>query len=372
MWTERKLVKFENLYDSSHQDNAMHARGEFLRLFPKERLGRLSLRQYAIGRGEPTFCNYVEVKTRDWALIQGATALKFGVYFGRTSHDAARKYRFAKKFGQSEAEAFRGVKRALKELVHLGGQKTLDFRAIDANPLSQLFKAKILSLYFPDKFVAVCSAEHLDGFSEILKIQHSYVSEIQHRLAEEKSKDPRTRAWSAPKFMKFLYQTFLPEFHSAQPKVERPKKRKPRRVNFEDLQNRRNEIGRMAEEFALTWERERLIGDQMGNLADQILDCRDRPAYGYDFQSYNSPRSSRFIEVKAVAKVHRDSAYRFFLSENEKAVSVGNDCRNNYFFYLVFFEGGQPTQIHTVLASELYKNAELSPSAFIVRFEYQI
>ena len=39
-----------------------------------------------------------------------------------------------------------------------GGQH----EAFDANRLSQMFNAKILSLYFPNRFLAVCSKEALE------------------------------------------------------------------------------------------------------------------------------------------------------------------------------------------------------------------
>jgi hypothetical protein len=60
------------------------------------------------------------------------------------------------------------VRAALLDLVALGATKNLDFAAIDANPLSQMFKAKILSLYYPERFLAVCSSEHLEMLGEIL------------------------------------------------------------------------------------------------------------------------------------------------------------------------------------------------------------
>jgi len=34
-------------------------------------------------------------------------------------------------------------------------ENTPDFSALDENPLSQMFKAKILSLYFPERFLNV-------------------------------------------------------------------------------------------------------------------------------------------------------------------------------------------------------------------------
>jgi hypothetical protein len=87
--------------------------------------------------------------------------------------------------------------------------KSLRFADIDENPLSQLFKAKILSLYFPDKYLNVCSAEHIEELSEKLGLpSDTFVSEQQHQLLQAAWKTPITSNWSNPKIMTFLYNTF--------------------------------------------------------------------------------------------------------------------------------------------------------------------
>lgn len=152
------LRTFDASYDVTREDMAFQVRGEFLQAFPKERLNRLSLDEYVIGHQKPTFCAYVEAKTRSWANIQGSTADKFGIYFGKTKSDPNKIYRFTRKYGETKDQAFQAVKAALLDLVRLGGEQIIDFSAIDANPLSQMFKAKILSLYYPDHFLNVCRA----------------------------------------------------------------------------------------------------------------------------------------------------------------------------------------------------------------------
>ncbi|MGB6657947.1 MAG: hypothetical protein WBE90_02330, partial [Xanthobacteraceae bacterium] len=134
------------------------SRGAFLRAFPISRLAHLTLDDYVIGKGTPTFCAYVEAKTKPWANILGATATKFGIYFGKTKSDATMRYRFVKRFKTKE-QAFATVKTNLLELIDAG--RSLRFSDVDENPLSQMFKAKILSLYFPDKYLNVCSKDHI-------------------------------------------------------------------------------------------------------------------------------------------------------------------------------------------------------------------
>lgn len=110
---------------------------------------------------------YVEVKTRYWSAIQGATAFKFGIYFGRVKSDSQEKYQFT---------VFAAVK-GVTELVREGAQNKHDFAVIDGNPLSSMFKAKILSLYFPGRFLAVCNPDHLDllarGLDDLSRSENS-------------------------------------------------------------------------------------------------------------------------------------------------------------------------------------------------------
>lgn len=367
------LRAFEASYDITHEDMAFQVRGEFLQAFPQENLNRISLDRYVIGHQQPTFCAYVEAKTRSWANIQGSTSNKFGIYFGRTKSDPNKIYRFTRKFGETRDQAFRAVKAALLDLLRLGGEQKIDFSAIDANPLSQMFKAKILSLYYPERFLNVCSAEHLAllgnelGFAEDLP-----VSEYQHLLLQAKLSHAITRNWRNPKFMAFLYDTYVHADSNPTSIVQKPRKKSHRKVNFEDVQNQRDAIGKAAEDFALEWERERLSGANLGHLIPKIEDRRDRPGYGYDFLSYSSAKQQRFIEVKSVGKLSGGEGHRFFLSDNEHSISKSAEQCDAYFFYLVFFNGdGEPSELRPILAGDLYKLAEMVPASYVVRFEFK-
>ena len=84
--------------------------------------------------------------------------------------------------------------------------------------------------------------------------------------------------------------------------IEKPRAKRRRRVDFDEIQKQRAEIGRIAEEYALEWEKQRLEGAQLGHLMENIEDRRDC-SYGYDFLSYSAQDEPRYIEVKCVAKL---------------------------------------------------------------------
>lgn len=366
------LSTFEKIFSKIDEDKATQSRDEFLQAFPINRLGKLSIDDYVIGLQTATFCAYVTEKTRYWASIRSSTAIKLGIYFGRTKGDVTKKFRFAKKFGNSQVEAFTTVKAALLDLVQLAASPEISFQAIEKNRLSPMFKAKILSLYFPERFLNVCSAEHLDSLAQKLGVSAGLPkSEIQHRLIGIKNTNLFTRNWSNPKFMSFLYATYINKSDPDNEHIIKPHKQLKQRVNFEDIQKIRSAIGEAAEIFAIEWEKQRLIGAGLTELIADIDDRRDRPGYGYDYLSYSAVGQPRYVEVKAVGSLRNGEGHRLFLSENERGVSLSSEHKDNYFFYLVFFNSQKkPERVVAVPAYELYKTTEITAASYMVRFNF--
>jgi len=368
-FNKSELIEFESAYkmNEDKEENALHARGEFLERFPIATLSSLSIDDYVIGLKKPTFCTLVEVTTRFWARIQGATAAKFGIYFGRTNSDPVHKYRFTRKFGKSRNDAFAAIKGSLLDLVNEGSRRNPNFKKIDDNLLSPMFKAKILSLYFPDKFINVCSHDHLEILAGEFELPEGlYFSEYQNKLLSFKSADPITRDWSYPKYMAFLYRKFI----NAESEPTQKPKALPKKINLKDLQARKDARGKAAEGYAVEWEKKRLNGAGLGHLIKNIENRTDRPGYGYDFLSYSSSKTKRYIEVKSVLKIGKSGTYRFYLSKNEQVVSKSVEHRSNYYFYLVFFDGnGSPVDLYATRAIELYKKAEMDVDSFVVLFQ---
>lgn len=206
---EGTLAKFEKEYCVSHTERAIGEQHEFLKRFPKEVLGALTLGEYVVGRNKPTFCAYVGSRTNTWASTRAGFPSKFGIYFGSEGSDQTKEYRFADKYGRTEKEAFEAVKTALLDLIRKGGEKTPDFIALDSNLMSQTVKAKLLSLYFSETFLAVCSEGHLKRLASIFGFaQGQPLSQYQHLLLRAKHDYGLTSTWSNPKFMAFLYQTY--------------------------------------------------------------------------------------------------------------------------------------------------------------------
>ncbi|AOR59329.1 DUF3883 domain-containing protein [Pectobacterium parmentieri] len=367
------LHTFGKDFDTVYEDKALISRGQFLHAYPLNRLKDITLDEYVIGKGTASFCACVEAKTKAWANMQGATAYKFGVYFGKTKDDLKTQYRFTKKFGKTTNEAFHRVKEALLNLIQAGQSK--NFREIDENPLSQMFKAKILSLYFPDIYLNICSSEHLTEIALKMGIQEQkFVSRYQNLLVENKLANKITKDWSNPKFMSFLYAKFIREDlkKNISITIKKTRKKARRKVNFEDISASRDAIGKMSEEFAIEWERNRLIGLGYQNLVEKIEDRRDTPSYGYDYLSFNTPGHERYIEVKSVGRNRKEECFQFYLSENERSVSISDESSKDYYFYLVFYsKDGNPYDVLAKRAKDFYSNSEMFPCSYVVRFDLE-
>jgi uncharacterized protein DUF3883 len=364
---DTKLKEFDRRFDSSFEDVSAQCRGAFLRAFPMNRLKHLTLGDYVMGKGTPSFCTYVEAKTKPWANILGATAIKFGIYFGKTKSDATMRYRFQKQFNTKE-QAFASVKQNLLDLIEAG--RSQRFSGIDEIRISQTFKGKILSLYFPELYLNVCSEEHIEALSMELSISDNLpVSEQQHLLLQAKLENNITKSWSNPKFMTFLYNTYV-RAANEQKHVSALRKKHHRKVDIDEMLENRKRIGELSEAYALKWEKDRLLGAGHKKLVKLIKDCRNTPGCGYDFLSHTEPGKERLIEVKSAGRIRTASGYRFFLSETEHKTSRTAHLRDSYYFYLVFFDPeGSPFGLRAW--KELYAISDLGPNGYVVSFDWE-
>ena len=364
--------KFNRIYDGQWEDEADMQRGEFLKRFPVKSLPSLTLGNYAIGQNKGrTFCHWAEPGTDKWARITGATASKFGVYFGFAGNGSEERYRYTKKFAGdlplegAQTKVFRNVRTQLLSLVERG--RALDFRSVDLNPLSQMLKAKVLSLYFDDLYLPICSDDILRDVAQELNFDSNSPSAIQHEALLLKQRSPAFRDWSNLKLTDFLLRRVSGELAGAGPPPSSAPPKKPRVPNldfepdFEDMARKAREKGEKSERFALEREESRLRSRGLTALIPKIQDRTKKPRYGYDFESFSSPEQPRYIEVKTF------TASRFFVSANELRIAQDEEKGKRYFFYLVTYDkAGEPDNCLIYRADEVLDWCDLRPQDFMV------
>lgn len=184
---------------------AEERRLDFVNKFAIAKIKDIAIDDYVIGKqSKDSFCYRIENELKALGDIHGATAKKFGIYFNRKMG----RYDSPKKFDQGE-DTFENIKSLIIGLLEDGEGYNLE--GIERNPLSNMFKGKILSTYFPEKFLCIFSNEYLMFFLDSLKIGYDpKISEVYKRnlLLEFKNKDKEMKNWTVAEFSKYLHNKF--------------------------------------------------------------------------------------------------------------------------------------------------------------------
>ncbi|MCF6130889.1 DUF3883 domain-containing protein [Flavobacterium wongokense] len=339
----------------------------FTRYFTSRKIAEMDIDEFVIGKGEHTFCRKIERDLNELGMIIGSTAFKFGVYFGRTKTDPEHIYRNTKIWGQNEDESFANIAPAIVKLIKDGADENI--KEIINSKLSPMFKGKILSTYYPERYLNVFSDDHLKYFlksfdldtAQTLKANPVVKREL---LLEMKNNDPVMKNWSIDLFMVFLYD-FYPKRPIKNPKpipdiledyyepnfptnpiasevelnilpfeIVDSGSRNPRgntKPDYEKLARLNKKLGDRGEKVVMDFEKRRLAKREFCNKIKRV--SLESDTYGYDILSFedNDEEIKRYIEVKATrAKVGNAN---FFLTINELKTAKEKE---NYFIYLVY------------------------------------
>lgn len=347
-------------------------RDDFAKYYSQERIEKMPMDDYVLGKGHShekfNFCYTLERQLDGLGRIVGSTAQKLGIYYGVTKSDTEYKYRYTKKFGKSEKEAFSNIKEAIIELINFGKGENLP--EIVKNKISPMFKGKILCTYFPDRYLNVFSDEHLTYFlvqlnldtPELLKSNAVYKREV---LTAFKNEDTVMKEWPLDIFSHFLYS-----YYPQRPTDKKPKKKpnkildeyvnpefpayyqtqwvelkmqdpgeaskkgtKPRgggNPDYEKEARKMKRLGDRGEKLVMEMEVKRLQELNLPDLAAQVKKA-EFDYVGYDIQSFETNGEPRYIEVKATRS--KVGTANFFLSENE--LTKAEELKN-YYIYMVY------------------------------------
>lgn len=394
-------VGFEKIRSDviSDANELFELRKIFTKDFSKERINSLSIDEFVSGKGSPSFCNRIENDLNDWGNIHGSTAKKFGLYYGVLGKDKVKKYRIGKAiFGSSVDKAFKNVKSYIVELL----ENNNDLDLLKTNPISPMFKGKILSVYYPEKFLNIFSARHLNHFINYLSLENNSKSELdkQNKLLEFKQNDLVMKHWSIFEFSKFLYESFgspnneindsklanelkgfkLKDF----PPIETVKfefidletdeaidsnsnsRKKSKKIDYSSQSKKFKRIGDRGEQIVVMAERQILTKNKRHDLAQKVDQISIRDDYvGYDIQSYDIDGKVKYIEVKSTIKPVGFS--NIFISANELEVA---ECTKNYYFYIVYNVADKTPKIWKIESSKLLsdENIKLKPDSYSVHF----
>lgn len=371
-------------------------RKKFVADYPIQKLKFLSKEEYVIGKQDhSTFCYRIENELNEWGNIHGSTAKKFGLYFGTLGNDQESKYRIGKKsFGVETDEAFKNI---ISSIVDLIDNKD-NLNSLKKNLISPMFKGKILSVYFPDKFLNIFAATHLDYFINVLGLTNFSRHELdkQNLLLDYKNSDPIMKNWSVYEYSKFLYTSFkspnndlddkkLPELlkklkEKDFPPIEKikaeyvdltteefsstSKRGKPGTIDYIERGKRNKKIGDRGEQIVLQAEKKFLRDNKRYDLANKVDPVyRKNDSAGFDILSYDLDEKEKLIEVKTtLGKVGKSSLY---VSANELEKSMDKE---NYYFYIVYEADSLSPKIWRVKSENLLNDQYIKKEPILFRF----
>lgn len=187
-------------------------REAFVKEYSIDRIKGLTLDEYVCGKKKAgnedysTFCYRIENKLKELGSMKGGYSLKFGIYFSNESHN----YKFLTKFGTSADEAFFNVKESIVSL--LNDAEKENFKAIEDNPLSDIFKYKLISTYYPERYLPIFNIKHIEIFLDELGVSYSKgetFMEKQEKLRLYKENNSLFKSWSLTTYIRFLYDSIL-------------------------------------------------------------------------------------------------------------------------------------------------------------------
>jgi len=210
---EEKIKTFSTQIEESRQreKELEGLRKVFVEDYNIKNIIKMKKEDYVVGLGrKDTFCYRIENELQELGNIHGSSSSKFGIYYGKRGSDTEEKYRTAKtKFGEDPDEAFEKIKEEISLLIVAGKEENINY--IRKSKIAPMFRGKILSTYFPNKYLPIFSEPHLDYF--IAKLGLSIEEgeddiDKQLKLLDLMDNHPVMKKWSIHNFANFLYTMY--------------------------------------------------------------------------------------------------------------------------------------------------------------------
>lgn len=376
--------------------NASNLREKFLRIFPIEKIKHMTLNEYVSGKPQ-SFCYWLDTALKDLGNISNSSfaSKKFGVYY----NNSQKKYISLSKYGKNPEEAFENIKGEIMLLLEAGRKENIS--AIKTNKLSPMFKGKILSTYFPEKYLNVFSDVHLDHFMKYLKVYTSEKInsvEKRDRLLKVKNAHHIMKNWSIEEFSIFLYEYFpkrptlkrdlptelqeyaddaypeidtiepifiTPDFNEIIKKEGRTNTQPTKKKTDYDASNRKNrKLGNQGEIIVLKAEQLKLKEIGRHDLAVKVRQVSiDNDNLGYDIESFDECGQPKFIEVKSTKA--KGPSVSFHITSNE--YSKNTDYHNHYVYLVLKADTCFPEIIDLTKLSDIDESKiSFKPESYLV------
>ena len=195
-------------------DKRETGRLSFISKFPLNTIKDLSIDQYVQGTDENSFCYWLEFKKILFG-IGGGNASKFGVYKAKDGNYYSSYGKNKKQLtGEELEDFFSNIKSGILQALEYTSNDQIDkIKTIDI-PLWNMVLQKILSVYYPDKFITIGSPDVLIECARDIKIEGIELKpensiQINYECKKALSTLPEFKEWSYEEIGTFIWETYL-------------------------------------------------------------------------------------------------------------------------------------------------------------------
>lgn len=208
----RKLTDFDYMLSSyiNEEDKLEQLRLPFTKTFTIEYIkNNMKIDNFVVGKkNKNSFCYRLEFELDKLGSMKGSNSKKFGIYYSQQKQD----YVVTKAWQRNNVnQSFTDLKAEIVKIIDLG-KKDNTSKEIDAIPLSDIFKYKILSVYYPYKYLNIFAKEpltyFLSQFYQTKDLKNMSIYELQKMLIDMKRKDKALKNWSNIEYGNYLYYLF--------------------------------------------------------------------------------------------------------------------------------------------------------------------
>lgn len=193
-----------------------NGRKSFVEKFPLEEIKNLTIDQYVQGTDKNSFCYWLEFKKILFG-IGGGNASKFGLYKSKDSNYYTGNAKSKIQLAADELNIhFDKIIGGIVEALTLTEKdKIEEIKELDI-PIWNMVLQKILSLYYPDKFITIGASNILIDFANDIDLQNVDLSpnnliEINYECKKALDKVDPFNNWEYEKVGNFIWENFHPE-----------------------------------------------------------------------------------------------------------------------------------------------------------------
>lgn len=191
-----------------HWNEHVWKREEFVKRFSREKIASMSIEDYVVGHGDnTTFCYGLWRGLKRLANISSAFPTAFGVYYNKK----LKSYVPDKTRWDNPEDAFKDMKAEILNLLEAAERE--DMEALANNPINSMVKGKILTTYFPNRYLSICATTHLDYYMKAYGLYNTSTKGLdsvykRELLVEFKNNDPIMKNWTLDQFAYFMWGVY--------------------------------------------------------------------------------------------------------------------------------------------------------------------